>query len=75
PQLLTICEIDEDHSLVCKLFGILLAGLTILLAIIGIASFGITYEAYTWWPETGFYGGIIAGILNSILFFLKYKNK
>jgi len=58
-----------------EIFGILVAGLTILLAIIGIASFGITYEAYTWWPETGFYGGIIAGILNTILFFLKYKNK
>lgn len=58
-----------------EIFGILLAGLTILLAIIGIASFGIAYEAYTWWPGTGFYGGIIAGILNTILFFLKYKNK
>lgn len=58
-----------------EIFGILLAGLTILLAIIGIASFGIAYDAFTWWPETGFYGGIIAGILNTILFFLKYKNK
>ena len=57
------------------IYGILLAGFTILFAIIGIVSFGIAYDAYSWWPETGFYGGIIAGILNTILFFLKYKNK
>ncbi len=56
-------------------FGLLLAGCTVLLAIIGLATFGIAYEAYEWWPDTGFYGGIIAGILNTILFFLKSKNK
>ncbi len=56
-------------------FGLLLAGCTVLLAIIGLASFGIYYDAYDWWPDTGFYGSIIAGILNTILFFLKSKNK
>ena len=56
-------------------YGMLLAVLTILFAIIGIASFGVARSEYEWWPETGFYGGIIAGLLNTILFFLKYKNK
>ena len=55
--------------------GLLLAGCTTLLAIIGLASFGIVYALYEWWPETGFYGGIIAGLINTILFFLKWRNK
>ena len=55
--------------------GMILAGFTILIVIIGIASFGIYYSEYEWWPETGFYGSIIAGILNLILFFLKDKNR
>ncbi len=56
-------------------YRMLLAVITVLFAIIGIASFGAEYSEYEWWPETGFYGGIIAGLLNAILFFLKYKNK
>ena len=55
--------------------GMILACLTILFVIIGIASFGIYYSEYEWWPGTGFYGAIIAGILNLILFFLKDKNR
>ncbi len=55
--------------------GIILGGLTILFTIIGLGAFGIAYSEYEWWPETGFYGAIIAGILNFILFFLKYKNR
>ena len=57
------------------IYGMLLAGLTIIFAIIGIASFGIKYVEFEWWPEVSFYGSIIAGILNLILFFLKYKNR
>ena len=57
-------------------YGIGLAGLTILMAIIGIASFGGSYDPlYNWWPGTGFYGSIIAGIINTILFYLKYRNR
>lgn len=56
-------------------FGLLLAVCTVVLAIIGLTSFGIYYDAYEWWPDTGFYAGIIAGILNTVLFFLKFKNK
>ena len=56
-------------------YGFLLSVVVILMAIIGLASFGVAYAYYEWWPETGFYGGIIAGLLNTILFFLKYKNK
>ena len=55
--------------------GLILAGLTIVWVIIGIAGFGATYSEYEWWPETGFYGSIIAGLLNTVLFFLKFKNK
>lgn len=55
--------------------GLILAGLTILFFIIGLSSFGIEYMDYDWWLMTGGYGVIIAGILNTILFFLKSKNK
>jgi hypothetical protein len=65
--------VEKDLSIV----GLGLAGLTILFAIIGIASFGAEYNDIVseWWPDTGFYGGIIAGLLNLILFTLKYKNR
>jgi hypothetical protein len=53
----------------------ILGALTMLFAIIGIASFGAEYSEYEWWPEIGFYGGIVSGLLNTILFFLKYRNK
>jgi hypothetical protein len=56
-------------------YGMGLAALTMLFAIIGIASFGAEYSEYEWWPETGFYGGIVGGLLNTILFFLKYRNQ
>ena len=56
-------------------YGMILAGLTFFLAIIGLASFGIEYSEYEWWPSEGFYGGIIAGLLNTILFFLKSRNR
>jgi hypothetical protein len=55
--------------------GLLLAGCTTFLAIIGLATFGIVYAQYEWWPDTGFYGGVIAGLINTILFFLKWRNK
>lgn len=56
-------------------YGMLLSVLTIVFVVIGIGAFGITYSNFEWWPETGFYGVIIAGLLNSILFFLKFKNR
>jgi len=57
------------------LLGLVLAVLTILIVIVGAAIFIVTYLDYDTWPETGFYFGLIAGIINAILFFLKYKNK
>ena len=56
-------------------YGMHLAILTWIFAIIGLASFGITYSSYEWWPELGFYGTVVGGILNTILFFLQQKNK
>ena len=55
--------------------GLLMAILTIILVVGGYLSFMITYFEYDSWPEGGFYAGIIAGIVNTIMFFLKYKNK
>jgi len=55
--------------------GMILAVLTIVFVVIGLGSFGITYSENEWWPETGFYGGIIAGLINAVLFFLKDRNK
>ena len=55
-------------------YGILLSIITIVFAIAGLASFGIAYSAYEWWPELGFYAIIIGGLLNTIFFYLKQKN-
>jgi len=55
-------------------YGFLLSIITIVFAIAGLASFGIAYSEYEWWPEMGFYAIIIGGILNTIFFFLKQKN-
>ncbi len=63
--------VDKDLTII----GLGLAALTMLFAIIGIASFGAEYGDFEWWPDTGFYGGIVAGLLNAILFALKYKNR
>jgi Na+-transporting NADH:ubiquinone oxidoreductase subunit NqrE len=56
-------------------YGMYLAILTWIFAIIGLASFGIAYGNYEWWPELGFYGIVVGGLLNTILFFLKERNK
>jgi len=56
-------------------FGIYIALLTLILAIIGLAAFGISYALNEWWPELGFYGSAVAGVLNTVLFYLKQKNK
>ena len=56
-------------------YGMYLAILTWIFAIIGLASFGITYSSYEWWPELGFYGTVVGGVLNTILFFLQQRNK
>lgn len=55
--------------------GMILAVLTIIFISIGLGAFGIAYSENEWWPETGFYGGIIAGVLNTVMFFLKDRNK
>jgi uncharacterized Tic20 family protein len=56
-------------------FGVYIAILTWVFALIGLASFGITYAFYEWWPDLGFYGIVVGGILNTILFFLQQRNK
>lgn len=52
-------------------WGIFLAVFTLIITLIGGAAFMATYNYYETWFEPGFYGGAIAGLLNSILFFLK----
>ncbi|MFW9866833.1 MAG: hypothetical protein ACFFEN_12130 [Candidatus Thorarchaeota archaeon] len=60
-----------------NIIGIALAGATILLTIIGLAIFGGVYEfdntVTNWWPEAGFYGGVVGGIVNLVMFILKFK--
>lgn len=56
-------------------YGLYLAGLTLIFTIIATTSFGIGYIAYDWWPDIGFYGPLVAGILNTLFFYFKLKNK
>ncbi|MFW9987774.1 MAG: hypothetical protein ACFFC3_03890 [Candidatus Odinarchaeota archaeon] len=63
--------IEKDLSFI----GMILAGLTILFFVIGIGSFGIEHIEDEWWLETGGWGVLIAGLLNTMLFFLKFRNK
>jgi hypothetical protein len=60
-----------------NIIGIALAGATILFTIIGLAIFGGVYEfdpdVWSWWPETSFYGGVVGGIVNLVMFILKFK--
>ncbi|MFX1355776.1 MAG: hypothetical protein ACFFA8_00690 [Promethearchaeota archaeon] len=55
--------------------GLIFSGLTFIFTIIGLTSFGIGYIAYDWWPDIGFYGPLVAGLLNTILFYLKLRNQ
>ena len=52
-------------------WGIFFAVFTLIITLIGGAAFAAAYSYYEWWFAPGFYGGAIAGLLNSILFFLK----
>ncbi|MFW9820776.1 MAG: hypothetical protein ACFFE5_14295 [Candidatus Thorarchaeota archaeon] len=56
-------------------YGMYIAITSIVLTVIGLAAFGIIYSWYDWWPELGFYGLVVGGILNTILFFLQQRNK
>lgn len=59
------------------IIGLILSGLTILFAIIGLGAFGIRWGligGFEWWPEAGFYGSIGAGIINAIFYFLRFRN-
>jgi hypothetical protein len=63
--------IEKDLTL----FGLLFAIGTIIFTVIGLIGFGIAYSEYEWWPEAGFYAGIITGLINGFLFALKFKKK
>ena len=73
--------IPEDSKLgfiTTSMFGILSSTLIWVFAIIGLISFGVMAGIVIWtdwWMDIGFYGPIVAGIINMILYFLKYKNK
>jgi len=56
-------------------YSLYIAITTFALAIIGLISFGTTHIGDEWWPELGFYGSVVGGFLNTILFFLKQKSK
>ena len=55
--------------------GLFLAALTIIVVIIGANIFIATYSEIETWPEIGFYFGLIGGIINGVLFFLKFLMK
>ncbi|MHA2392637.1 MAG: hypothetical protein ACXAEX_11895 [Promethearchaeota archaeon] len=55
------------------IIGLILGGSIILFSLIGLGAFGIFYAAFDWWPEAGWYGGFVCGIINTILYALKFK--
>jgi len=57
------------------LFGLLSAIMIFGFSLIGLISFGVYYDYAEWWVDIGFYGPVVAGVINTILFYLKHKNK
>ena len=57
------------------LFGLISALMIFGFSLIGLISFGVTYSYYEWGVDIGFYGPVVAGLINSILYILKLKNK
>ena len=58
-----------------SIFSILLSTLIWGFAIIGLISFGVSYDYTEWWMDIGFYGPVVAGIVSMILNILKHLNK
>ena len=63
--------ISKDMTLI----GLILAISTFSFALIGLISFGVYYSEFDWWADLGFYGTLVGGLLNAILFFLKKRNQ
>ena len=63
--------ISKDMTMI----GLILAILTFSFALIGLISFGVYYSEFDWWADLGFYGTLVGGLLNAILFFLKKRNQ
>ena len=57
------------------LFGLLIAVMIFGFSLIGLISFGVTYSYYEWGVDIGFYGPVVGGLINTLLYFLKNKNK
>ncbi|MBY9003641.1 MAG: hypothetical protein KGD73_06690 [Candidatus Lokiarchaeota archaeon] len=57
------------------LFGLLIAIMIFGFSLIGLISFGVYYDYAEWWVDIGFYGPVVAGVINTILLYLKHKNK
>ncbi len=55
------------------LLVLILAYATIGVIVAGLINFGVEYEAYEWWPEGGFYTGVAAAAVNSVLALLLLK--
>ncbi len=55
----------------------LLGIVTIAMMVMGIAAFGGYWSEFDveWWPEAAFYGGLIAGVLNTLLAVLSSRMK
>jgi hypothetical protein len=51
----------------------ILAYVTAGVLIAGLVNFGIWYENFEWWPEGGFYTGMAAAAVNSVLALLLLK--
>ncbi|MEX2682642.1 MAG: hypothetical protein Q6373_013660 [Candidatus Sigynarchaeota archaeon] len=52
---------------------LVLAYATIGVLVAGLANFGVEYSNYEWWPEGGFYTGVAAAAVNSVLALLLLK--
>ena len=55
--------------------GIILASITLGFTLLGGFAIATVYDIFTWWLGVGFYGGLIAGITNVILFYIKRRKK
>ena len=61
----------ERYKVICFLLTLAV----FIMSIIGLIIFGVEMEEleYWWWPDAGFFGGAIGGLIATLFFYMVYR--